>query len=109
VETLNLDDFDNTGQLIAAVRDIVSKKLDMVKSIGEYDEDFKLVVPELEALLIFLPLWKTLIESAAYSFHAGQISLPEYISGGTQILEPLLHILEGHNDRQRRLAGKTDS
>jgi hypothetical protein len=109
VETLNLDDFDNTDQLFEATRKIVEDKLALIRTLCVLDEDWEVVVPELEALLVSLDRHKSSLV-ALHNF-ARQANVPQaqYVGAAHELLKPALIILKGHNDRKRRSAGKTDS
>jgi hypothetical protein len=109
VETLNLDDFDNTDQLFEAANKIVEDKLSLIRTLCVLDEDWEVVVPELEALLVSLNRHK--LSMAALADFARHANVPqgEYVKAAHELLRPALIILKGHNDRKRRSAGKTDS
>lgn len=109
METINFDDFDTSEPLFAKVTEVVTIKLETIKALAEYDEDFGVVIPELEALLQALPALKLALDSAAHAAREGMVPVNAYFSLGGVLIRPLETIIEGHNERQRRLAGKTDS
>ena len=109
METINFDDFDTSAPLFAKVTEVVTTKLETVKALAEYDPDFGVVIPELEALLATLVPMELALNALAVAAKVGEIPVTDYLRFGGAIIRPLEIIIEGHNERQRRLAGKTDS